>query len=123
MDFKRTVNKFRRKVMQGLTRNVGASSLTLNTGSIQKGNIKKVLICRPNHRLGNLLLTTPLVEEVMESFPDCKIDLLVKGNLALAVFRNYKNINAIISFPKKPFKELIKYTQVWLSLRKTRYDI
>jgi heptosyltransferase-3 len=109
--------------MQGLTRNVGTSSLTQNTGSIQKGDIKNVLICRPNHRLGNLLLTTPLVEEVVDSFPDCKIDLLVKGNLAPAVFRNYKNINSFIAFPKKPFKELIKYSRVWLSLRKTHYDI
>jgi len=109
--------------MQGLTQNVGSSDQNRITGSIQKSDIQKVLICRPNHRLGNLLLTTPLVEEVMDSFPDCKIDLLVKGNLARAVFRNYKNIGSLISFPKKPFKELIKYTQVWLSLRKTNYDI
>jgi len=109
--------------MQKLTQNVGSSHPDWNTDTTPKDEIKKILICRPNHRLGNLLLITPLVQEVIESFPGCKIDLLVKGNLAPAVFKNYGNINVIISFPKKPFKELIKYTAVWLSLRKTRYDI
>ena len=33
-----------------------------------KAEIKRILICRPNHRLGNLLLLTPLLQEVIETF-------------------------------------------------------
>jgi ADP-heptose:LPS heptosyltransferase len=119
MDFKRRINAFRRNLMNRITRNVGTSNADIK----DKSEIKHVLICRPNHRLGNLVLTTPLVQEVIVTFPDCKIDLLVKGNLAKAVFKNYKNIDQFIQLPKKPFKNIIGYIQVWLSIRKNNYDL
>ena len=50
-----------------------------------RNKIKRILICRPNHRLGNLLLITPLIQEISETFPDCKIDLFVKGGIAPTV--------------------------------------
>jgi ADP-heptose:LPS heptosyltransferase len=108
--------------MRNLTKNIGNSSISKN-GQIDKSKIKKVLICRPNKRLGNLLLITPLIQEVTATFPDCKIDLFVKGTLAPIVFENYKNIDKIIQLPKKPFKELIKYLKVWTLIRKQNYDI
>ena len=37
--------------------------------------IKKILVCRPNHRLGSLLLLQPLVQELESTFPNSKIDL------------------------------------------------
>lgn len=116
------VNVFRRSLMRNLTKNIGNSSISTN-GPIDKDKIKKVLICRPNKRLGNLLLITPLIQEVTATFPNCKIDLFVKGTLAPIVFENYDNIDKIISLPKKPFKELIKYLKVWTLIRKQNYDI
>jgi len=106
--------------MIGLTRNVGTSVLDVKGNS---GPMKRILISRPNHRLGNLLLVTPLLQEIALTFPDCKIDLFVKGNLSPILFRNYKNIDRIITLPKKPFKELFKYIKVWVSLKRYRYDM
>jgi ADP-heptose:LPS heptosyltransferase len=68
--------------------------------------IKTVLISRPNHRLGQLLIT-PLVQEVTDTFPNCKIDLFVKGNIAAIIFENYENIDSIIKLPKKHFNDLL----------------
>ncbi|MBF4508518.1 glycosyltransferase family 9 protein [Flavobacterium sp. JLP] len=116
------VNVFRRSLMRNLTKNIGNSSIS-KSGPIDKNKIKKVLICRPNKRLGNLLLITPLIQEVTVAFPDCKIDLFVKGTLAPIVFENYTNIDKIIDLPKKPFKELIKYLKVWTLIRKQNYDM
>ncbi|MBF4466533.1 glycosyltransferase family 9 protein [Flavobacterium sp. LC2016-12] len=116
------VNVFRRSLMRNLTKNIGDSSISKN-GPIDTSKIKKVLICRPNKRLGNLLLITPLIQEVTETFPNCKIDLFVKGTLAPIVFENYDNIDKIIPLPKKPFKELVKYLKVWTLIRKQNYDI
>ena len=90
---------------------------------VDKTDIKRILICRPNGRLGNLLLITPLVQEVTEIFPNCKIDLFVKGTLAPIIFENYDNIDKIIDLPKKPFKSLLKYLNVWISIKKQNYDI
>ena len=86
-------------------------------------NVKRVLICRPNHRLGNLLLITPLVQEITETFPDCKIDLLVKGGIAPILFKNYENIDRIIQLPKRPLTHLLASVRSWISIRKHRYDI
>jgi len=115
------VNVFRRSLMRNLTKNIGNS--TSKSGPIDKGTVKKVLICRPNGRLGNLLLITPLIQEVTTTFPDCKIDLFVKGFLAPIVFENYDNIDKIIPLPKKPFKELVKYFKVWTLIKKQNYDV
>ena len=84
---------------------------------------KRILICRPNHRLGNLLLITPLLQEVSQTFPNCRIDLFVKGNLAPILFKNYENINTIIQLPKRPFLHLLKYIYSWMQIRRNHYDL
>lgn len=117
------VNVFRRILTRSLTKNIGSSNFDQNIDPTEKIAIKRVLISRPNHRLGNLLLITPLVQEVTATFPECKIDLFVKGGLAPIIFENYENINLIIELPKKPFKNLIQYFQVWIKIKKQQYDI
>ena len=109
--------------MRSLTRNVGTTQLVSDGATGPLIEIKRVLICRPNHRLGNLLLITPLVQEIENTFPDCKIDLFIKGGLGPIVFKNYKNVDRFIVLPKKPFNELVKYAKVWMSLKKHKYDI
>ncbi|WP_433765400.1 glycosyltransferase family 9 protein [Flavobacterium ginsenosidimutans] len=116
------VNVFRRSLMRNLTKNVGSVDIR-NIEPIDKSKIKKVLICRPNGRLGNMLLITPLVQEVAKTFPGCTIDVFVKGTLAPIVFEEYENIDKIIHLPKKPFKELVKYFKVWTLIRTQNYDI
>ena len=78
-------------------------------GKLNKADIKKVLIVRPNHRLGNQILITPIVQDVTDFFPEAKIDLLVKGNVAPIIFQNYKNIDHILRLPKQHFKQLLQY--------------
>lgn len=123
LDFLKLVNTYRRKLMGTLTKNIGSSQIN-NTGDFDANNkIKKILIVRSNHRLGNLLLTTPLVQEIVSKFPNCEIDLLAKGNLAPIIFCNYHNVKNYILLPRKPFKEPIKYFRVWYSVRKKTYDL
>jgi ADP-heptose:LPS heptosyltransferase len=123
MSILKKVNVFRRILTRSLTKNIGSSQKNQHIDLTQKIEIKRVLISRPNHRLGNLLLITPLVQDVIATFPECKIDLFVKGGLAPIVFQNYENINYIIELPKKPFKNLIAYFQVWIKIKRQRYDI
>lgn len=107
--------------MKSLTKNIGKSRFDQHIS--ERSNIKRILISRPNHRLGNLLLLTPLVQEVMETFPESKIDLFVKGNLATTLFSNYKNIDRIIQLPKKPFANIFRYLYGLFLLRNRRYDM
>lgn len=122
MSFKVKVNKIRSKIMRGLTRNIGKSSAAKYLKN-QNPEIKRILISRPNDRLGNLLLITPLVQEVTAICPNCKIDLFVRGNLAPIIFKNYTNIDRIIRLPKKPFKQLPQYIYKWFQLKAKKYDL
>lgn len=117
------INEVRRTVLSVLTKNIGTSTTILKGKPLNRNEIKRVLIVRPNHRLGNQLLMTPLIQEVQQTFPNCKIDLFVKGFVAPILFKNYDNIDQILRLPKKPFKELGIYIQGWLKIRKQRYDI
>lgn len=123
VSFSIRINDFRRKVMYGLTKNIGKSNMKRALAKNSNIDIKKILIIRPNHRLGNLLLTTPLIQEINDTFPNCEIDILVKGNLAPILYVNYKNITNYIVLPRKPFKELITYAKVWLSVKSKTYDL
>ncbi|HMG90520.1 MAG TPA: glycosyltransferase family 9 protein [Chryseolinea sp.] len=121
MTFKKSINNIRRKVLRQITKRIGREYPDVH--ETLKGEIKRILICRPNHRLGNMLLITPLVQEVVEYFPNCEIDLFVKGFLGPVIFKNYENISNFIQLPKKPHKELIKYLKGWLKIRRESYDL
>lgn len=123
MGFKQRINQVRRRLMHQITKRVGS---THSEPKIKPGEhvaIKKVLIIRPNHRLGNQLLLTPLVQEVLNTFPNCTVDLFVKGGVAFPVFENYKRVNKIIQLPRKPFSNLFKYAKGWISIKSTKYDL
>ncbi|MBD3580880.1 glycosyltransferase family 9 protein [Flavobacterium sp. D33] len=106
--------------MQTLTRNVGRD--TVAAWPVEKP-IKRILVCRPNHRLGNQLLLTPLIDDIAATFPAAKVDLFVKGGLSNAIFTNFNTVDTIIGLPKKPFSHLFRYFGCWLRLRFRRYDI
>ncbi|MCX6307342.1 MAG: lipopolysaccharide heptosyltransferase family protein, partial [Bacteroidia bacterium] len=61
-NFKKNINRFRKKILRLLTMNIGGN-FSGKTGPIDLATIKNVLIIRPNHRLGNQLLMTPIVQE------------------------------------------------------------
>jgi ADP-heptose:LPS heptosyltransferase len=118
--FKKSINIFRKKATRLLT------SGLLDKQSVNFPNsseVKRVLITRPNHRLGNQLLITPLVKEVHDQFPEAKIDLFLKGNLGGLIFENYDYVDKIISLPKKHFKELGRYLLAWTKLKQKKYDL
>lgn len=123
MSLLKKANEHRRVIMRNLTKNIGTTQI--NPKLLKKGKFeaKRILISRPNGRLGNLLLITPLLQEIEATFPGCKTDLFIKGNLAPILFKNYPSVDRIIKLPGKPFKELFKYTLAWASIKKSRYDI
>jgi len=123
MGFSKKINEARRLLMRTLTSGVGDSRRISKKSGTNGIQANRLLILRPNARLGNLLLITPLVQEVVDTFPDCKIDLFVKGGAAPVIFKNYENVDRIIQLPGKPFKNLSTYVLQWMKIRKQRYDL
>jgi heptosyltransferase-3 len=122
MNFPESIFNWTRSFFPEVAENMENSGARLQI-ELNRNQTKRILICRPNHRLGNLLLLTPLLQEVAEVFPDCKIDLFVKGNLSRILFENYKNIDRIIQLPKRPFQRLINYVYTWTLIKKYEYDM
>lgn len=122
MSFKTRINNFRRIIIYSLAKHVGTSHAKIGKVEIDITNVKNVLIIRPNHRLGNQLLLTPLIQEVIRTFPNCQIDLFVKGGVAHPVFKNYEEISEIIKLPKKPWSNIFKYIKCWISIKSRTYD-
>ncbi len=115
------INILRRKITKLFTKNIGKIDYPIIP--IEKAEIKKILICRPNHRLGNQILLASLIQELEQIFPNCKIDLFVKGNLSKIIYKNYDSIDTIILLPKKHFKNLVQYLHGWIKLRSKKYDL
>lgn len=117
------INFLRKGLTRLLTRGIGSSANHQQPYTINKEDIKRVLICRPNHRLGNQLLITPMIREVMNTFPNAGIDLFVKGGIGTVLFRNYDQVEKIIMLPKKHFKELWQYLKGWTYIKSQNYDL
>ena len=120
MNPKKLINTIKRKAFRYLT-----GSFKNKTGKTISNNdaIKRILICRPNHRLENLLLLSPLVQELESTFPNSKIDLLVNQSCATQLYQNYDTVNQLIEFPQKLFKNPIKYIRTLVRFRSKKYDL
>ncbi|MDG5491837.1 glycosyltransferase family 9 protein [Psychroserpens sp. SPM9] len=116
-------DKIRKKLMPKLTQNIGKSHYYKKVKGTQKTEIKTILINRPNQRLGNILLITPLIQELVTLFPECEIDVIVKGSIAKPILQEYLHIRNIIILPRKPFKELFKYLKIFFSVKTKKYDL
>ncbi len=108
--------------MRTLTGHVGPIH-NIGSGFSVTTSINRILIVRPNSRLGNQLMLTPLLQRIESVYPDCKVDLFVRGNLAPILFKNYPNIGRFIRLPSKPFKQLFNYLMTWIHLQQHRYDL
>lgn len=110
--------------MNLLTKGIGQQKLTTSDlRKLEKNAMQKVLVVRPNSRLGNQLLITPLLQEIIHYNPDCQITVFVRGNIASILFENYRQVKSLIKLPSKPFKHLADYINVFISVRKKEYDL
>jgi len=121
MGILKNINGLRRRLTRGLTKGIHSRANPIIP--LESIDIKRILICRPNKRLGNLLMITPLLQEIEATFPGCKVDIFAQGSLAPVVFKNYENVDTIIQLPVKPFKQLIKYVRAWTSIKRNHYDM
>lgn len=121
MDLRERIKFIRQAVVWSIARHIGAKGRP--DGVILRSSVKRILVTRPNHRLGNLLLITPLLQEIEATFPLAKVDLFVKGSLAPQLFSQYPCIDKIITLPSRPFIYLPQYLLGWLRLLVRRYDL
>lgn len=122
MSFKSRVNHLRRGLTKSLTAAVVAVLFPKGKEAPKNKEVYRILIVRPNSRLGNQLMLSPLIEELVRLFPKTTIDLFVRGGIAHVLYGHHPNIDGIFKLPGKPFKELGNYFMVWRKIRSKKYD-
>jgi ADP-heptose:LPS heptosyltransferase len=120
---KNFLNRYKRRFFKFLTSTFKNSPDIFELSKVDINSIKRVLVTRPNHRLGNQLLITPLIQAIEKEFPHAKIDLLVNGTLSDVIFENYSCVDKIYALPKKPFKHLGEYISKSYKVITTKYDV
>lgn len=85
--------------------------------------IYRILVCRPNHRLGNTLLLTPLIAELERTYKGAEIDILSEGQIAAEVFSTFFSVKNLYCLPRRGFKHPWAFLSLLLRVRKTRYDL
>jgi len=91
--------------------------------SAKAESVRRIVVLRPNHRIGNTLLLTPLMQELEVRFPEARVDLVSAGSVARPIFERYRNVSAEHAFPGKSYRHPGKVLSVLLHLRRERYDL
>ncbi|GLQ94995.1 glycosyltransferase family 9 protein [Dyella acidisoli] len=100
---------------------------TLTTDPLASGiprqGIYRILVCRPNHRLGNMLLMTPLIAELERLYKGAEIDIVAEGPLAADVFATFFSVKNVYCLPRRGFKHPVSFLALIARIRKTHYDL
>lgn len=82
-----------------------------------------ILICRPNTRLGNTLLMTPLVEEIEATLPATRVEILTACPAAHEVFREFPSVRRVHQLPFRGVRHPLRHLLTLLRVRRVRYDL
>lgn len=90
---------------------------------VSRQGLYRVLICRPDHRVDNLLLLMPLIAELQLAYPGTQVDLIVGGSSASNDFRRFQNVGQIYSLPHHALRHPWKFLNVIRKFRRQHYDL
>src|SRR5215831_8013205 len=83
----------------------------------------RILVCRPNVRLGNTLLLTPLIQEIESIWPGAEIDVLSACDAAPEIFREFSCVRNIHKLPRHGARHPLQFLRGLLRARSTYYDL
>jgi heptosyltransferase-3 len=92
-------------------------------GELPPRDIFRILLLRPNHRLGNTLLLTPLLTELERRYPGAEIDLVTGCEAADDVFAGFRQVRHIHQLTRRPGHHPLHLLLTLLRLRRNRYDL
>ncbi len=120
-----TIEELRRHFFRSLSRRwFRATEARLRQNEkLPQSDIRQILVCRPNHRLGNLLLLTPLLVELQRVMPDAKVDIVLAGECGAELFRTFANIRHCHVLSRRMARNPIAIVRTIMRIRRARYDL
>jgi len=89
----------------------------------QPAEVRRIVVLRPNHRIGNTLLLTPLMQELEARFPEAEVALVTAGGAARPVYSAYPHVTTQYAFPGKSYRHPLTVLRMLARLRQEQYDI
>jgi heptosyltransferase-3 len=109
-----------RRMVDGL---LGHGTSPCAPGTLPTTGIHRILVLRPNHRLGNVLLVGPLLAELERLYPGAEIDVVAAGTAAAEVFSTYPTVRHVISLHQRIVRHLPSTAVLLHRMRATGYDL
>ncbi len=109
------------------TRKAVFSVLGLSSGVRQEisvtalHGISRIIVIRPNYRIGNAILSTAIIAPLQERFPGAQIDFLVTDKTA-ALFVNLP-VEDVVGMPRSAMRQPWLALSMVRELRAKRYDL
>ncbi len=91
-------------------------------GQLPIHGIHRILVCRPNHRLGNSVLISPLIQEIERLYPGAEIDLLA-SDAAAELFSCRFRVRRVFPLPAKAARHLLRTLRLLWEMRAAHYDL
>lgn len=119
------IEELRRRLLRGLSRRWfrAAEARLRRSQHLPQSGIRRILICRPNHRLGNLLLLTPLLVELQRVFPKAQVDIVLAGDRGAELFRTFPNVKHIYVLSRRMVRHPIAVIRTVMQIRRAKYDL
>ncbi|KRE97649.1 hypothetical protein ASG87_15470 [Frateuria sp. Soil773] len=92
-------------------------------GTLPARGIHRIVVCRPNHRLGNAMLISPLIAEIEALYPGAEIDIVAGGRAAEALYAPRFNVRRVICLPRHVARHLLATVGLLRQLRACPYDL
>lgn len=94
---------------------------TIDPADVDLATVCRVLVVRPNFRMGNLLLLTPALAALRQRLPGARIDVVGTGDY-LSLLAHSPDIDGLIQVNRHSFapRALLRLTRY---LRESRYDL
>lgn len=93
------------------------------SGGLPVSGISKILVCRPNHRLGNILLLTPLLRELERVYPGAEVDLVVGTPVTRDLVAQFPRVRTVFNLGARRVRHPLLILSTLLKLRSARYDL
>ena len=92
-------------------------------GGLSSRGVYRILVLRPNHRLGNTLLITPLLGELERRFPGAEVDVVTGCEAAPEIFAGFRQVRRIYQLTRRPGHHPLRLWQAVRAMRRARYDL
>lgn len=113
------IEKLAKKAVFAMLGNASLARQELPVTALQ--DISRIIVVRPNYRIGNAILSTAIIAPLQERFPDAKIDFLVTDKTA-SLFANLP-VNQVLAVSRSMIWQPWRAFSIVRSLRITRYDL